>query len=92
MFHRRRTAAAAALLAAGLLTAACGGGSSYSDKAEACARAIAARPAGDSAKPKACEAITDDDYATLNEAHELRSAGVVDDNGNVDLDKLLSTP
>lgn len=91
MYHHR-TAVAAVLLAAGLLTAACGGGSSYNDKADACAKAINARAAGDTTKPKVCKAITDDDYATLNVAHQLRSQGVVDDDGNVDLDKLLSTP
>jgi hypothetical protein len=88
---RQRPAAAAAvlLIAVGLTLTACTGESSDA-KAHRCEQAIEARTAGDKAKPKACDAISDDDYNTLNVAHALTSSGVVDSDGHVDLDKLLS--
>lgn len=88
---RHRVYAAAGLLAAACLAlTACGGGPSYQQKTDRCAKAIAAKAADDKTKPKACDGISDDDYTTLNVGHVIDKSGVVDDNGNVDLDKLLS--
>jgi hypothetical protein len=90
--YRRIAPAGLAVIAAVTLAfvAGCAGGESYSDKTDHCASALKVRTAGDTSKPKECEGVKDDDYQTLVVANSLHSSGVVDDDGNVDLDKLLS--
>jgi hypothetical protein len=91
MYRRIASAAVAALAVAALaLTAGCSGGESYSDKTDHCAKALKDRASGDTGKPKACAGVKDDDYSTLVVANTLHGSGVVDDDGNVDLGKLLS--
>lgn len=90
--YRRIAPAGLAVIAAVTLAfvVSCGGGESYNDKTDHCASALKARPSGDTAKPKECSGVKDDDYQTLLLANTLHGSGVVDDDGNVDLDKLLS--
>lgn len=80
----RRTLAVLTLTAAILTTAGCG--KSYDDYANECADALAHHVKG---KPEACEHISQDDYTTLRLAQALTDSGIVDDDGNVDMGKLL---
>jgi hypothetical protein len=82
----RRTAV---LLACLLALAGCSSGKSYDDAVEDCVAALKARPEGDKAKPNACEDVKEDDYTTIVMGLTLDDMGVVDDDGNVDMDKLL---
>lgn len=90
MNHRTTTGLlTAGALAASLLLTGCSSSESYNDKTDHCAKAIKDRPDGDKAKPKACAGVTADDYDTLNLGNLLTSSGLVDDNGNVDMNKLI---
>lgn len=90
MYTNRAAGAALAIATAGLLLLAGCSSESYNTKTDHCAAAIKDRPAGDKSKPKACDGIKQDDYDTLNVAAGLTKNGIVDSDGNVDLDKLLS--
>lgn len=89
---RYRAATATLLLAAGLALAGCSSGPSYNEKAHRCSQAIAARPDGDKAKPKACNAVKAGDYDTLNVSHAIDQSGLLDSNGNIDVSKLTDAP
>lgn len=82
----RRTAF---LLACLLALAGCSSGPSYDDVVEDCVAALKARPEGDKAKPKACKDVKEDDYSTIVMGMTLDDMGVVDDDGNVDMGKLI---
>ncbi|MFF7947004.1 hypothetical protein [Streptomyces griseorubiginosus] len=82
----RRTAV---LLVCLLALAGCSSGKSYDDTVKDCVSALKARPAGDKSKPKACDGVKEDDYTTLVMGLTLDDMGVVDEDGNVDMDKLL---
>ena len=60
---RRLTTTALTAVATALLLTSCG--ASEAEKQRDCLNAIRARAEGDASKPKACEAISDDDYNTL---------------------------
>ena len=63
---------------------------SYGTIAKNCAHALEVRPDGDQAKPEDCEGLSEDDYQTLLMSHVLTDdLGWVDENGNVDREKML---
>lgn len=71
--HRTTTIAALTLLAA-LTLAGCG--KSDAEIQDDCYQAIGERAAGDKSKPKACEALSDDDYQTLLLGWVLKQEGL----------------
>ena len=87
-----RTTAAILLAGAGLLIAGCGGGNSYADKTDHCATALAHRAPGDKSRPQQCDGVSQDDYDLLNGDAIMKSMGVIDPSGNVDLSTLFDTP
>ena len=64
----------------------------YDDTVAACARALEQRADGDSTRPSECEDVTDDDYDAMAIAQVLKDSGVVDEDGNVDLGRVLDQP
>ncbi|MBZ6175582.1 hypothetical protein KVH22_29965 [Streptomyces olivaceus] len=86
---RTRTALAAGLLALAAFTAACG--KSDEEIATDCQKALAAtKTATLDDRPGACKDLSEDDYSALLFSQGLRDSGVIDDNGNVDAEELLS--
>ncbi|MFE2046375.1 hypothetical protein ACFXAZ_36735 [Streptomyces sp. NPDC059477] len=86
---KTRTTTLAALLALTVLTAGCS--KSQDEIAEDCQAALATvdtTQLGDD-RPAACDGLSDDDYNALRISAGLRDSGIVDDNGNVDVDELL---
>lgn len=83
---RTRTALIAVLLALAAVTAGCG--KSEAQKQADCADAI-----NDTStvthRPAACSDLSKDDYSALLMDYGLTKSGVFDDDGNVDLQKLL---
>ena len=64
----------------------------YDDTVAACARALEQRADGDSTRPAECEDVTDGDYDAMAVAQVLKDSGVVDEDGNVDLGRVLDQP
>ncbi|WP_328937442.1 hypothetical protein OG288_12350 [Streptomyces tauricus] len=62
---------------------------SYDEIADSCTQALQDRPAGDKAKPDACDGLTQDDYNTLLMSHVMDSLGWTDEDGNFDKNKML---
>ncbi|MFC9821409.1 hypothetical protein ACFWG6_31015 [Streptomyces erythrochromogenes] len=88
-----RTHAAVALAAGLLLATGCNSQPTYDESVQACIKAIKARPADDKAKPKPCEPLKEDDYTILVGSKVIDDLGWIDENGNVDVNKMLrSTP
>ncbi|WP_411090807.1 hypothetical protein [Streptomyces sp. 049-1] len=86
---RTRTALAAGLLALAALTAACG--KSDEEIATDCQQALAKTDTATLAdRPDACADLSEDDYSALLFSKGLRDSGVIDENGNVDAEELLS--
>ncbi|MFI2078490.1 hypothetical protein [Streptomyces triculaminicus] len=83
---RASTAALALLLTA--LTG-CAAQPTQAELETRCATAIANRAKGDTAKPAACEALTQDDYETLVIGHGLSETGIVDKDGHINPQRLL---
>jgi hypothetical protein len=77
---------AAVLLLAGA-TAGCS--KSYDDTVNDCVAALKERPAGNDTKPDACEVVKEDDYTELTISQHLEDNGWVDENGDVDMGKIL---
>lgn len=65
---------------------------SYDDTVAACTRALEHRADGEKAKPGACKDVKQDDYDALLVGQVLKDSGVVDDDGNVDLRRLVDDP
>lgn len=65
---------------------------SYNDIVAACARALEQRADGDTDRPAECRDVTDDDYDALAISQVLKDSGVVDEDGNVDLRRVLDDP
>lgn len=85
---RTRTALTAALLALAALTAACG--KSEEEIAADCQKALAnSTTATKTDRPEACKGLSEDDYSALLIAQGLRDTGVIDEDGNVDMEELL---
>lgn len=82
-------ALAAALLVGGLVG--CSSQPTQDEIATACVKALKARADGDTDKPKDCEGLTEDNYTTLVMSQVITDEGWVDEDGNVDYDKLLNT-
>jgi hypothetical protein len=90
LMHARYAATlAAALLIGGLVG--CSSQPTQDEIATACVKALKARGDGDTGKPKDCEGLTEDNYTTLVMSQVLHDTGAVDDDGNVDVSKLLNT-
>ncbi|WP_151898280.1 hypothetical protein [Streptomyces sp. C8S0] len=86
----RTTTAAIALLLATLTGCSSSEQPKTQDEIAArCAPALKARPEGDTSKPKECEGLTTDNYDLLVVSSAVDELGWIDDNGNVDMDKLL---
>ncbi|MFE7972992.1 hypothetical protein [Streptomyces shenzhenensis] len=90
----RRTTTTAAVLLACLLVAGgavgCSDSKSQDEIAKDCVAALKARAEGDKKKPKDCEGLSEDDYQTLLMSHVLTDdLGWVDEDGNVDREKML---
>jgi hypothetical protein len=81
----RRLIAAAVIATTALLLTSCG--QTYEEKTEACAEAL--KDPTIKGKPSACEGVTKDDYDTLRLAQALEDSGFVDDDGEIDMNKLL---
>lgn len=81
-----------ALLAAALLLAgtAVGCSKSYDETVKDCVSALKERADGDKSKPDACDGVKDDDYSALVVSQALEGSGWVDENGDVDMEKLLN--
>ncbi|WP_341485495.1 hypothetical protein WJ438_40785 (plasmid) [Streptomyces sp. GD-15H] len=62
---------------------------SYDDIADNCVAALTERADGDTAKPEACDGLTEDDYDALVLSHVLGDLGWTDDEGNFDKNKML---
>lgn len=73
---RRLIASVVAAAGAVLLLTSCG--KSEAEKQRDCLTAIRARAEGDTNKPKACEAISDDDYHTLIIGEVLKDTDLSD--------------
>ena len=84
--HRTTILLATCLLLAG---AAVGCSKSYDEIVNDCVAALADRTEGDTAKPDACEDVKDDDYTALTVSQMLDDNGWVDENGDVDMGKIL---
>lgn len=80
-----------ALLATVLLLAGAtvGCSKSYDETVNDCVAALKERPAADDAKPDACEGVKEDDYTELTISQHLKDSGWVDENGDVDMGKVL---
>ena len=66
---------------------------SYNDIVKGCQKALTAQyKAGGKGKPSACKDVKQDDYDALAVEQVLRNSGVVDDDGNVDLNRVLDDP
>lgn len=80
-------------LLTGLLLAAttvgCSSDKSYNDIVKDCVTALKDQPSDDATKPDACKDVKDDDYTALVMSRVLDDNGWVDENGDVDMDKLL---
>jgi hypothetical protein len=88
--HRAAAVATAVLLALGVAGCGSGDGPKTQDEIAAqCVPALKARAEGDGSKPKACEGLTEENYDTLVIAIALEDVGLIDENGEVNLDALL---
>ncbi|MGW1546624.1 hypothetical protein [Streptomyces sp. NPDC002346] len=84
---RTRTTITAVTIGLLILT---GCGKSEDEIAADCQKALAAGATATKAKrPDACEGLPQDDYDALLISQGLKDSGVVDDDGNVDMNKLL---
>lgn len=84
---RTHTALAAATITLLALT---GCGKSEAEIATDCQKALAAGAnTTKTERPDACKGLSQDDYDTLVISQSLKDSGVVDDDGNVDMNKLL---
>ncbi|MGW0599945.1 hypothetical protein ACWD11_22715 [Streptomyces sp. NPDC002776] len=89
---RIRTALAGALLVLAAATAGCSSDKSEEEIAVDCQQALAdGATATKTERPEACEGLTQDDYDALLMSQALQDSGVVDDDGNVDVDELLDS-
>ncbi|MDX2520575.1 MULTISPECIES: hypothetical protein [Streptomyces] len=81
----------ACLLAATLLLASAAVGCSkpYEDTVADCAAALKDRPKDDGGKPDACEDVKEDDYSALLMSQTIDDLGWIDENGEVDKNKML---
>jgi hypothetical protein len=77
---------AACLLLAG---AAAGCSQSYDDTVNDCITALKERAEGEKAKPDACKDVKEDDYTALLMSQVLDDNGWTDENGDVDMGKIL---
>lgn len=77
----------AAALGAGV--AGCSSQPSYDQIAANCAKDLAKRAEGDKTKPAACNGLKSGDYDKLLLDATLNKSGLVDKDGNVDVNKLL---
>ncbi len=84
----RTTLLAVVLLCAGAAVG-CSSEKSYDDTVKDCVTALKERAAGDKDKPSACEGVKDKDYTALVMSQVLDDNGWTDENGDVDMDKLL---
>ncbi|MFE0689447.1 hypothetical protein ACWGNE_00465 [Streptomyces xiamenensis] len=57
--------------------------------ARKCVIALQERHEGDTSKPSACDALSEEDYLTLSLAMAFDDAGFFDEDGNVDMDAIL---
>ena len=64
----------------------------YDDTVAACARALEQRADCETARPSECRDVKQDDYDALAIAQVLKDSGMVDDDGNVDLGRVLDQP
>ncbi|MGW0626448.1 hypothetical protein [Streptomyces sp. NPDC002758] len=88
MFRNVIGALAAALIAIGVVS--CSNEKSQDEIAKDCVAALKVRADGDKKKPKDCEGLSEDDYQTLLMSHVLTDdLGWVDEDGNVDREKML---
>ncbi|MYR45073.1 hypothetical protein [Streptomyces sp. SID5910] len=62
---------------------------SYDDIVKDCATALDKRADGSNTVPNACEDVKEEDYDTLRMAEIIDDLGWVDDEGNVDKNKML---
>ncbi|MCX4786479.1 hypothetical protein OG369_09875 [Streptomyces sp. NBC_01221] len=88
-----RTRTTAAAITAGLLLVvtltACG--KSEDEIAADCQKALAAgATTTKTERPDACEGLSQDDYDALVISQGLKDSGVIDDDGNVDMNELLN--
>lgn len=88
---RTRTTIAAGVLLLAVLTA-CGSDKSEEEIAVDCQKALAKSTAGATEKdrPEACEGLPQEDYEALLMSEAMKDTGVIDEDGNVDLDELLN--
>ncbi|CAM5718334.1 hypothetical protein [Streptomyces fumanus] len=87
---RTTTALLAAVVLLGGGAAGCSESKSQDEIAKDCVAALKARAEGDKGKPKDCEGLGDDDYDALLMSHVLTDdLGWVDEDGNVDREKML---
>lgn len=77
---------ATCLLLAG---AAVGCSKSYDETVNDCVAALKERAEGDDAKPDACEGVKEDDYTALTLSQMLDDNEWVDEDGDVDMGKIL---
>ncbi|WP_129307981.1 hypothetical protein [Streptomyces sp. L2] len=95
MKHRTiLVASAAALAVAGIITGLVIwlNQPSYNDTLDACAKALDTQyKAGGHGKPGACHGVKDDDYTTLVANAAMGHLGWLDDDGNLDENKMLDS-
>ncbi|MEU7416724.1 hypothetical protein [Streptomyces antibioticus] len=93
--RRTTTILLATLLLAGAAVG-CSSEKSYDEVVADCTQALKDRADGDKAKPDACEDVKKDDYTALLMSQVLDDNGWTDENGDVDMGKILedstSTP
>lgn len=86
---RRTTILLAACLLLVGAAVGCSQEKSYDAIVRDCAQALKDRAADDKSKPAACKGVKEKDYDTLVMGQVLDDGGWVDDDGNVNPDKLL---
>ncbi|MHC3455931.1 hypothetical protein [Streptomyces prasinus] len=86
---RRTTTAILAVLLCATAAAGCSSEKSYDDTVKDCITALKDRPEGSKEKPGSCEDVKEDDYTALLMSQVLDDNGWVDENGDVDMGKLL---
>ncbi|WP_435610047.1 hypothetical protein [Streptomyces sp. C10-9-1] len=74
------------LLGAGAMA---GCSQSYEDTVNGCVAALKDRAEDATGRPAACDGVKDDDYTALTISQHLKDGGWVDENGDVDMEKLL---